>query len=113
MGGSHAAEAEGRFSVSSFRSGLHVEMNVSIASRRSTSTTVDGGGGGGGGYSLISPPRSHQACFITREVKLSDCVAATVIFFFFSAFINRPRDLIGAREPLACVGLFAYSTEYS
>lgn len=44
-----------------------MEMDVSIASPPPTvDEDVEP-------RSLISPPRSHQACFVTREVKLSDC----------------------------------------
>lgn len=100
--GSHSAEEKGHFTVSSFRSGLRVEMDVSIA----TPPPVDDEEP----HSLISPPRSHQACFITREVKLSDCAAAAVIFFLVPLCIYHScADLLGARGPLACAGLLADS----
>lgn len=43
-GGSHSAEEKGHFAISSFSSGLRVEMNVSIASRPSTTVDDDSGG---------------------------------------------------------------------
>lgn len=102
--GSHSAEEKGHFAVSSFRSGLRVEMDVSIASP--PPPTVDDEEP----HSLISPPRSHQACFITREVKLSDCAAAAVIFFLVPLCVYYScADLLGARGPLACAGLLADS----
>lgn len=103
--GSHWAEEKGHLAVSSFRCGLHVEMNLSIASHPSTAAAVDDDDSEA--HSLISPPRSHQACFITREVKLSDCVAAAAIFFlvplciyYSSARLDRSARAISLRWPL-------------
>lgn len=98
-GGSRSAGEKGHFAISSFRSGLHVDTKVSIASRPSTSTTVDGGDEP---HSLILPPRSHQACFITRKVKLSDCAATTVIFFLVPLCIygSSTRLAVSLRWPL-------------
>lgn len=45
-GGLIQLEKKGHFAISSFRSGLHVEMKVSICSRPSTSTAVYRGDGG-------------------------------------------------------------------
>lgn len=82
-----------------------MEMDVSIASPLPPPTVDDDEP-----HSLISPPRSRQACFITREVKLSDCAAAAVIFFLVPLCIYYScADFLGARGPLACAGLLADS----